>query len=56
MSIDSRMDKEVMVLIYNETLLSHGASQVAQWQRICLLLHEMKESQFQFLGWEDSLE
>ena len=28
-------------------------SQVAQWQRICLLMQETQETQVQSLGWED---
>ena len=32
------------------------ASQVAQWQRIHLLMQELPETQAQFLGWEDPLE
>ena len=30
--------------------------QVAQWQRICLLIQETQERQVQSLGWEDPLE
>ena len=34
----------------------HRASQVAQWQRICLLMQETQETGVQSLGWEDALE
>jgi len=33
-----------------------GASQVAQWLRICLPLQKAQETQVQSLGWEDPLE
>ena len=33
-----------------------GASQVAQWYRICLLMQEMQDIQIQSLDWEDPLE
>ena len=33
-----------------------GASQVAQWQRICLPRQKVQETEIQILGWEDPLE
>ena len=33
-----------------------GASQVAQWYRICLLMQETQDMQIQSLDWEDPLE
>ena len=38
------------------TLSKSWASQVAQWQRICLPMQESQEMWLQFLGWEDLLE
>ena len=37
-------------------MIAFGASQVAQWQRICLPMQEMQETQVQSLGQEDPLE
>ena len=34
----------------------HRASQVAQWQRICLLMQDTQEMGVRSLGWEDALE
>ena len=38
------------------TGLSNGASQVAQWKRICLSMQETREMRVWSLGWEDLLE
>ena len=37
-------------------MIAFGASQVAQWQRICLSMQETQETQVQFLGQEVPLE
>ena len=41
---------------FREALIYVRASQVAQWQRICLLMQEAQEVWVQFPGLEDPLE
>ena len=48
-------EKSYNLLDYRNANLNWGF-QVAQWQRICLPMQEMQETQIQSLGQEDTLE
>ena len=55
-SIGVSVSASVLPMNIQDWYIKIRASQVAQWQRICLPMQETEEMQVQSLGWEDPLE